>query len=136
FLKAYVESTDDPEQQRDDLERRLPPLSEGQPLSCLEVSAEGHSTQPPARYTEATLVRELEERETGRPSTYAPIMRTILDRGYVFKKGTALVPSWLAFAVTRLLEEHFGWLVDYEFTARMEDRLDEIAAGRADRAAE
>ncbi|MFW6204743.1 MAG: type I DNA topoisomerase [Actinomycetota bacterium] len=136
FLKAYVESTDDPEQQRDDLERRLPPLTEGQPLACLGVGAEGHSTKPPARYTEATLVRELEEREIGRPSTYAPIMRTILDRGYVFKKGTALVPSWLAFAVTRLLEEHFSWLVDYEFTARMEGRLDEIAAGRAERAAE
>jgi DNA topoisomerase-1 len=136
FLKAYVESTDDPEEQRDDRERRLPSLAEGQPLTAADVSADGHSTKPPARYTEATLVRELEEREIGRPSTYAPTIRTILDRGYVFKKGTALVPSWLAFAVTQLLEKHFGWLVDYEFTARMEDRLDEIAAGRAERAAE
>ena len=136
FLKAYVESTDDPEEQRDDRERRLPNLDEGQRLTPVDVSAEGHSTKPPARYTEATLVRELEEREIGRPSTYAPTIRTILDRGYVFKKGTALVPSWLAFAVTQLLEKHFSWLVDYEFTARMEDRLDEIAAGRAERAAE
>jgi DNA topoisomerase-1 len=136
FLKAYVESTDDPEEQRDDRERRLPNLDEGQSLTPVDVSAEGHSTKPPARYTEATLVRELEEREIGRPSTYAPTIRTILDRGYVFKKGTALVPSWLAFAVTQLLEKHFSWLVDYEFTARMEDRLDEIAAGRAERAAE
>jgi DNA topoisomerase-1 len=136
FLKAYVESTDDPEEQRDDRERRLPNLDEGQSLTAIDVSAEGHSTKPPARYTEATLVRELEEREIGRPSTYAPTIRTILDRGYVFKRGTALVPSWLAFAVTQLLEKHFSWLVDYEFTARMEDRLDEIAAGRAERAAE
>ncbi|HEU4542075.1 MAG TPA: type I DNA topoisomerase [Jiangellaceae bacterium] len=136
FLKAYVESTDDPEEQRDDRERRLPNLADGQALTATDVSADSHSTKPPARYTEATLVRELEEREIGRPSTYAPTMRTILDRGYVFKKGTALVPSWLAFAVTQLLEKHFTWLVDYEFTARMEDRLDEIAAGRAERAAE
>ena len=136
FLKAYVESTDDPEEQRDDRERPLPNLAEGQVLTPIDVAADGHSTKPPARYTEATLVRELEEREIGRPSTYAPTIRTILDRGYVFKKGTALVPSWLAFAVTQLLEKHFSWLVDYEFTARMEDRLDEIAAGRAERAAE
>ena len=136
FLKAYVESTDDPEEQRDDRESRLPALTEGQPLTASDVAADGHTTKPPARYTEATLVRELEEREIGRPSTYAPTIRTILDRGYVFKKGTALVPSWLAFAVTQLLEKHFDWLVDYEFTARMEDRLDEIAAGRAERAAE
>jgi DNA topoisomerase I len=133
FLKAYVESTDDPEQQRDDRERRLPSLEEGQRLAAAGVQPDGHTTKPPARYTEATLVRELEEREIGRPSTYASIIRTILDRGYVFKKGTALVPAWLAFAVTRLMEQHFGWLVDYEFTARMEGRLDEIAAGRAER---
>jgi len=136
FMKAYVEGADDPEQELDDRERRLPPLAEGQGLTAVAVEAEAHSTKPPARYTEATLVKELEDREIGRPSTYPPIIRTILDRGYVFKKGTALVPSWLAFAVVRLLEEHFGWLVDYDFTARMEDRLDEIAAGRADRAAE
>ena len=136
FMKAYVEGADDPEAELDDRERRLPPLREGQALSATDIAAEGHSTKPPARYTEATLVKELEERDIGRPSTYASIIRTILDRGYVFKKGTALVPSWLAFAVVRLLEQHFSWLVDYEFTARMEDRLDEIAAGRAKRAAE
>jgi DNA topoisomerase I len=136
FLKAYVESTDDPEQQQDDRERRLPELTEGQRLTATAIAADGHATKPPARYTEATLVRELEEREIGRPSTYAPTIRTILDRGYVFKRGTALVPSWLAFAVIQLLEKHFTWLVDYEFTARMEDVLDEIAAGRADRSTE
>jgi DNA topoisomerase-1 len=131
-----VEGSDDPEAELDDRERRLPSLQEGQALTAVAVVAEGHVTKPPARYTEATLVKELEEREIGRPSTYASIIRTILDRGYVFKKGTALVPSWLAFAVVRLLVEHFGWLVDYEFTARMEDRLDEIAGGRADRPTE
>ena len=96
----------------------------------------GHQTKPPARYTEATLIRELEEREIGRPSTYASIIGTILNRGYVYKKGTALVPAWLAFSVIRLLEEHFTRLVDYEFTAGMEDVLDEIAGGRRDRNAE
>ena len=90
-------------------------------------------TRPPARYTEASLVKELEDREIGRPSTYASIIGTILDRGYVFKKGTALVPSFLAFAVVTLLERHFGQLVDYEFTAHMEDVLDEIARGEAER---
>ncbi|MGH8775914.1 MAG: type I DNA topoisomerase [Jiangellaceae bacterium] len=136
FMKAYVEGADDPEAELDDRERRLPVLAEGQALTAAAVEAEGHSTKPPARYTEATLVKELEDRGIGRPATYASIIRTILDRGYVFKKGTALVPSWLAFAVVRLLEEHFGWLVDYDFTARMNDRLDEIANGRAERAAE
>ncbi|SDU37255.1 type I DNA topoisomerase, partial [Jiangella alkaliphila] len=136
FLKAYVEGADDPEAELDDRERRLPQLAEGQGLMAAGVEPEGHSTKPPARYTEATLVKELEEREIGRPSTYASIIRTILDRGYVFKRGTALVPAWLAFAVVRLLEEHFTRLVDYEFTAKMEDVLDEIAGGRADRAAE
>jgi DNA topoisomerase-1 len=136
FMKAYVEGADDPEAELDDRERRLPPLREGQGLTATAVEAAAHATKPPSRYTEATLVRELEERDIGRPSTYASIIRTILDRGYVFKKGTALVPSWLAFAVVRLLEQHFSWLIDYEFTARMEDRLDEIAAGRAKRPAE
>jgi DNA topoisomerase I len=133
FLKAYVEGADDPEAELDDRERRLPPLTEGQALTAVAVEPDGHTTKPPARYTEATLVRELEEREIGRPSTYASIIRTILDRGYVFKRGSALVPSWLAFAVVRLLEQHFTWLVDYEFTARMEDGLDDIAGGRTDR---
>jgi DNA topoisomerase-1 len=132
FLKAYVEDADD-DTDRDDRERRLPPLAEGDALDALRLAASGHETRPPARYTEATLVRELEEREIGRPSTYASILGTILDRGYVFKKGTALVPSFLAFAVTTLLERHFGQLVDYEFTARMEEALDEIARGEAAR---
>lgn len=136
FLKAYVEGADDPETERDDRERRLPQLVEGQPLTASEVSPEGHSTKPPARYTEATLIRELEERDIGRPSTYASIINTILNRGYVFKRGTALVPAWLAFAVVQLLERHFDRLIDYEFTARMENVLDQIANGRADRVAE
>ena len=133
FLKLYVEGTDDATADRDDRERRLPPLAESDPLDVLRLAPAEHSTRPPARYTEASLVKELEDREIGRPSTYATIMGTILDRGYVFKKGTALVPSFLAFAVVTLLERHFGQLVDYEFTARMEDVLDEIARGEAER---
>ncbi|HEY2576438.1 MAG TPA: type I DNA topoisomerase [Streptosporangiaceae bacterium] len=132
FLKAYVEDADEGDE-RDDRERRLPPLATGDPLDARRLAAAGHETRPPARYTEATLVKELEEREIGRPSTYASIIGTILDRGYVFKKGTALVPSFLAFAVITLLERHFGQLVDYEFTARMEAALDEIARGEAAR---
>jgi len=133
FLKAYVEGADDPSTDRDDSERRLPTLAEGQVLAARELAAEGHTTRPPARYTEASLVKELEDREIGRPSTYASIIGTILDRGYVFKKGTALVPSFLAFAVVNLLEQHFGNLVDYEFTARMEECLDAIARGETER---
>ena len=132
FLKAYVEDTDDAAD-RDDRERRLPPLAESDPLDVLRLAPAEHSTRPPARYTEASLVKELEDREIGRPSTYATIIGTILDRGYVFKKGTALVPSFLAFAVVTLLERHFGQLVDYKFTAHMEDVLDEIARGEAER---
>ncbi|MEV5411039.1 type I DNA topoisomerase [Thermopolyspora sp. NPDC052614] len=133
FLKAYVEGADDPSTDRDDSEKRLPNLAEGDALTALELTAEGHSTRPPARYTEASLVKELEDREIGRPSTYASIIGTILDRGYVFKKGTALVPSFLAFAVVNLLEQHFGNLVDYEFTAHMEECLDAIARGETER---
>ncbi|WP_372350011.1 type I DNA topoisomerase [Streptomyces sp. KL116D] len=131
FLKAYVEGADDPNAELDDRERRLPQVAEGDPLSAEELSVDGHATKPPARYTEASLVKELEEREIGRPSTYASIIGTILDRGYVFKKGTALVPSFLSFAVVNLLEKHFGRLVDYDFTAKMEDDLDRIARGEA-----
>ncbi|MEV7737644.1 type I DNA topoisomerase [Streptomyces sp. NPDC088921] len=131
FLKAYVEGADDPNAELDDRERRLPQVAEGDALSAQEITVDGHATKPPARYTEASLVKELEEREIGRPSTYASIIGTILDRGYVFKKGTALVPSFLSFAVVNLLEKHFGRLVDYDFTARMEDDLDRIAAGQA-----
>ena len=136
FLKAYVEGSDDPDAQADDSQSRLPAVAEGDVVSAASLSAAGHETKPPARYTEATLVRELEEREIGRPSTYASIIGTILNRGYVYKKGTALVPSWVAFAVVRLLEEHFARLVSYEFTAGMEDVLDEIAGGRKDRVSE
>ncbi|MEV6583479.1 type I DNA topoisomerase [Streptomyces sp. NPDC051582] len=131
FMKAYVEGADDPNAELDDREKRLPQVAEGDALSAVEITSDGHSTKPPARYTEASLVKELEEREIGRPSTYASIIGTILDRGYVFKKGTALVPSFLSFAVVNLLETHFGRLVDYDFTAKMEDDLDRIARGEA-----
>jgi len=133
FLKAYVEDVEDPSVDRDDRERRLPTLAEADPLDVLRLVPAEHATRPPARYTEASLVKELEDREIGRPSTYASIIGTILDRGYVFKKGTALVPSFLAFAVVTLLERHFGQLVDYEFTARMEDALDAISRGETER---
>ena len=136
FLKAYVEGSDDPDTESDDSQARLPDLSEGDTVTAASLRAAGHETKPPARYTEATLVRELEEREIGRPSTYASIIGTILNRGYVYKKGTALVPAWLAFSVIRLLEDHFSRLVSYEFTAGMEDVLDEIASGRRDRVTE
>jgi DNA topoisomerase I len=133
FLKAYVEDVEDPNTDRDDRERRLPALAQADPLDVLRLAPAEHATRPPARYTEASLVKELEDREIGRPSTYASIIGTILDRGYVFKKGTALVPSYLAFAVVTLLERHFGQLVDYEFTARMEDALDCISRGETER---
>ena len=135
FLKAYVESYDDADHAPDDAQTRLPNLTEGQSLRPESVTASGHETRPPARYTEPSLVAKLEELEIGRPSTYATIIRTITSRDYVFKKGNALVPTWLAFAVTRLLEEHFPKLVDYAFTAEMEDVLDEIASGNAQRIA-
>ncbi len=134
FLKAYVESIDEGgDGQSDDAQTRLPDLTEGQSLRPEEVIASGHETKPPARYTEPSLVAKLEELEIGRPSTYASIIRTITSRDYVFKRGTALVPTWLAFAVTRLLEEHFPHLVDYKFTADMEEVLDKIADGHAER---
>lgn len=129
FLKAYVESTDGPAEKS----THLPQLAPGQPLVLVGIAAEGHTTKPPARFTEPSLVAKLEELDIGRPSTYASIIRTITSRDYVFKKGTALVPTWLAFAVTRLLEEHFTALVDYDFTADLEEQLDSIANGQADR---
>jgi DNA topoisomerase-1 len=129
FRKAYVEYTED------DDEGTLPQLTPGDDLKAAELGAESHQTRPPARYTEPSLVAKLEELEIGRPSTYASIIRTITDRDYVFKKGSALVPTWLAFAVTRLLEEHFPTLIDYAFTADLEDKLDEIASGDANRLA-
>ena len=133
YLRAYVEGADDPDAKLDDRETLLPVLAVGDTLPTPTLEAKGHSTNPPARFTEASLVKRLEELGIGRPSTYASIMSVIIDRGYVWKKGTALVPSWVAFAVVRLLEEHFGDLVDYEFTARMEDELDGIAHGTVQR---
>lgn len=129
FLRVYVESRDDPKARAEDEERFLPPLRKGQTVGVASAEPKGHTTQPPARYTEASLVREMEEQGIGRPSTYAAILQTIVDRGYVWKKGSALVPTFLAFAVTRLLEQHLGDLVDLDFTARMESDLDEIAGG-------
>ncbi|MEO5875190.1 MAG: topoisomerase C-terminal repeat-containing protein, partial [Streptosporangiaceae bacterium] len=133
FLKAYVEGADDPDTSADDQESRLPVLAENDALTALSLTAEGHATRPPARFTEASLIKELEDREIGRPSTYSSIIGTILDRGYVFKKGNALVPAFLAFAVVQLLEKHFGNLVDYAFTAQMEESLDAIARGETER---
>ncbi len=137
FLAAYEEGRD--EERNGDAaqatESRLPELAVGDPLTGRDLAASGHETAPPPRYTEASLVKALEERGIGRPSTYAATISVILDRGYVQTKGSALVPTWLAFSVTRLLEEHFTRLVDYDFTAAMEEDLDRIAAGSEDRAA-
>ena len=133
FLAAYEPGRDEPSE--DDEERRLPQLTVGQEVTVVALDPEGHATTPPPRYTEPTLVKALEDRGIGRPSTYAAILSTILDRGYVFKKGTALVPTFLAFAVVNLLERHFEQLVDFDFTARMEDDLDRIAAGDEERVA-
>ena len=136
FLAAYEEGRDDDATARAqvaDEERRLPKLSVGVPLDVLRTQAGGHETSPPARYTEATLVKAMEEKGIGRPSTYAATVGTIQDRGYVNSRGTALIPTWLAFAVTRLLEEHFSKLVDYDFTASMEEDLDRIANGEEQR---
>ena len=130
FLRAYVEGEDDPEAELADREVVLPRLAEGDRVLALELEPGSHATQPPARYTEASLVKAMEQLGVGRPSTYASVISTILDRGYVWKKGTALVPSFTAFAVVGLLERYFPDLVDYGFTAAMEDDLDEIASGR------
>ena len=129
FMRAYVEGSDDPNAALEDQEVRLPQLAEGTSLNLVDLEPKGHQTQPPARFTEASLVKALEEMGVGRPSTYASIIGTIQDRGYVWKKGSALVPSFVAFSVVTLLEQHFADLVDYAFTARMEDDLDEIANG-------
>jgi DNA topoisomerase-1 len=134
FLKAYVETVDEEAGgEADDAERKLPQLTEGQHVTAAELGPEGHTTNPPPRYTEASLVKALEELGIGRPSTYASIINTIQDRGYVWKRGSALVASWVAFAVIGLMERHFGRLVDYDFTATMEDELDSIAAGAQQR---
>ncbi|WP_245885346.1 type I DNA topoisomerase [Kineococcus rhizosphaerae] len=135
FLAAYEEGRDatrDDEGSGDE-DRRLPQVVAGDALTARDLAADGHETTPPARYTEASLIKTLEEKGIGRPSTFQSIISTIVDRGYVWYKGSALVPSWLAFAVTRLLEEHFPKLVDYDFTAEMENDLDAISRGEAER---
>jgi DNA topoisomerase-1 len=132
FRRAYVEGTDDPEAELADQERLLPTLHEGGAVPVESAEAKSHDTQPPDRFSEATLIKKLEDLGIGRPSTYASVMKTIERRGYVWKKGKSLVPTFRAFAVVNLLEFYFADLVDYQFTAAMEDQLDEIAEGRQD----
>jgi DNA topoisomerase-1 len=132
FLRAYVEGSDDPDADLEDQERPLPDMAEGEHVDLVSLNADGHETKPPSRFTEAALVKRLEELGIGRPSTYASIIQTIQDRGYVLKRGTALVPTFVAFATVGLLEDHFPDLVDYAFTARMEDDLDAISRGEAE----
>ncbi|RDV45673.1 type I DNA topoisomerase [Leifsonia sp. ku-ls] len=133
FLNAYEEGKDEERNASDSAEAKLPPLKEKQRLDVRDIAADGHETTPPPRYTEASLVKTLEELGIGRPSTFASIISTIIDRGYVTQRGQALVPSWVAFSVVRLLEDYFGDLVQYDFTAEMEDDLDRIADGEAER---
>jgi len=132
FFRAYVEGSDDPQEALADREILLPELEEGETVECRELETVSHETRPPSRFTEASLVKELESAGVGRPSTYAAIISTIQERGYVEKSGKQLVPTWTAFAVTKLLEDHFPDLVDTGFTAKMEDTLDRIASGKAD----
>ncbi|TWT67687.1 DNA topoisomerase 1 [Posidoniimonas polymericola] len=129
YLRAYVEGSDDPDAELADQEKSLPSVVEGEKLSCVEMLNKDHTTQPPSRFSEAALTKALEEKGIGRPSTYASIIDTIQARNYVFKKGGALVPTWVAFSVIKLLEDHLGGLVDYQFTAEMEDDLDAISRG-------
>ncbi len=132
FRRAYVEGADDPEAELADQERLLPSLTEGQAVAVVGAEAKDHQTQPPDRFSEATLIKKLEDLGIGRPSTYASVMKTIDRRGYVWKKGKSLVPAFRAFAVVNLLETYFKDLVDYQFTAEMEDDLDQIAQGAQD----
>ncbi len=132
FLRAYVEGSDDPEAELADKETFLPNMQQSDPVTCDHLNPQGHTTQPPARYSEASLTKALEDKGIGRPSTYASIIETIQARNYVFKKGNALVPSWTAFLVIRVMEEHFEPLVNYDFTAQMEDFLDSISRHEAD----
>ena len=127
YLRAYVEGSDDPSAELADKETILPSMELEQRLNCHELEPKSHTTQPPSRYSEASLTRALEERGIGRPSTYAAIIETIIGRDYVFKKSNALVPTWVAFSVVRLLEEHLPNLVDYQFTAEMENFLDAVS---------
>jgi len=133
YRLAYIEATEDAEQAVADAERVLPNLKKDQTAKTSKLEPSGHTTQPPSRISEAGLIKELEARGIGRPSTYASIIETIVRRQYVFKKGTALIPTFTAFAVVDLLASHLGWLVDYQFTAKMENDLDEISNGRARR---
>ncbi|WP_221586360.1 type I DNA topoisomerase [Microbacterium sp. G2-8] len=133
FLDAYEEGADEKRHKDEDANQQLPQVTAGDVLDVKDAEAKGHSTSPKPRYTEASLVKALEEKGIGRPSTFASIIGVILDRGYVTKRGQALVPTWLAFSVIRLLEQHFGDLVDYDFTAELEEDLDRIARGEADR---
>lgn len=132
YFRAYVEGSDDPEAALESQDSPLPPLQVDEEVDCRELEAVGHETKPPARYTEATLVKALEAEGIGRPSTYASIIDTIQERGYVFKQRKELVPTFTAFAVTKLMEDHFHDLVDLKFTAHMEQELDDIAAGDLD----
>lgn len=132
FFRAYVEGTDDPDAALENQESQLPALTKDQGLRCTDITAQSHATKPPARFTEASLVKELEKEGVGRPSTYATIISTISERGYSNKEGSALIPTFTAFAVTELLERHFPDLVDIGFTSEMENRLDEIASGKID----
>lgn len=132
FIRAYVEGSDDPEAALESQDTPLPPLSQGEEVDCRDLEPVGHETKPPARYTEATLVKALEAEGIGRPSTYASIIDTIQQRGYVFKQRRELAPTFTAFAVTKLMEDHFHDLVDLKFTANMEQKLDDIAAGATD----
>jgi DNA topoisomerase-1 len=129
YLRAYVEGSDDPEGDLADQESILPQMTVGEDLDCKELETKSHTTQPPPRFSEAALTRALEEMGIGRPSTYASIIDTILAREYVFKRGNALVPTWTAFAVSQLLQSHLPSLVDYQFTAQMEEDLDAISRG-------
>jgi DNA topoisomerase-1 len=129
YLRAYVEGSDDPDAELANKERILPPLAIGEVVDCRKLEAKDHTTQPPARFSEASLTKELESRGIGRPSTFASIIDTILARNYVFKKGNALVPTWTAFSVVTLMERHLPKLVDYDFTAEMEEELDAISRG-------
>ncbi len=132
YLRAYVEGSDDPEAELADQESILPNVKLEEQVAAVNLESKSHTTQPPARFTEASLTRGLEDRGIGRPSTYASIIETILHREYVFKRGSALVPSWMAFSVSKLLSEHLPRLVDFEFTAKMEDDLDAISRGEAE----
>lgn len=135
YLRAYVEGSDDPNAELADKEIVLPDVVVGEKLDCIDLESKSHTTQPPSRFSEAALTQELEAKGIGRPSTYASIIETIQARGYVFKKANALVPTWVAFSVVQLMEMHLPSLIDYQFTAQMEDDLDSISRGEEEQGA-